>query len=269
MQLIALGATFSRDLYNRFLHPESNLDELPYSKLVSRLAIAFSVVAGITGPFNGWINSDLGLFSASFPGLCEFRPTQCFGDGHAAATGHYAGRHAVKYALNIKLELPDPLQVNREKRRIYAPLSNNPAKSVGCKELNMGISKTMRNYCGEIKHDELLDVGLKQLQYYEHDIVPQTFAYNPHELTRLLEVFNILTVSEIIIHACMARKSDCKPLHFVKKNSNKTYTKDNKMLIVLKKHEDRILTDSIPTDFFGDLVENYEKYNMDYINEKE
>jgi solute:Na+ symporter, SSS family len=45
--LIALGATFSRDLYNRFLHPDSNLDELPYSKIISRLAIAFSVVAGI------------------------------------------------------------------------------------------------------------------------------------------------------------------------------------------------------------------------------
>jgi SSS family solute:Na+ symporter len=45
--LIALGATFSRDLYNRFLHPEANLDELPYSKIISRLAIAFSVFAGI------------------------------------------------------------------------------------------------------------------------------------------------------------------------------------------------------------------------------
>jgi len=45
--LIALGATFSRDLYNKFLHPEANLDELPYSKIISRMAIAFSVVAGI------------------------------------------------------------------------------------------------------------------------------------------------------------------------------------------------------------------------------
>jgi SSS family solute:Na+ symporter len=45
--LIALGATFSRDLYNRFLHPEASLDELPFSKTISRLAIAFSVVAGI------------------------------------------------------------------------------------------------------------------------------------------------------------------------------------------------------------------------------
>ncbi len=45
--LVALGATFSRDLYNKFLHPEANLDELPYSRIISRLAVAFSVVAGI------------------------------------------------------------------------------------------------------------------------------------------------------------------------------------------------------------------------------
>jgi SSS family solute:Na+ symporter len=45
--LVALGATFSRDLYNRFLHPQANLDELPYSKVISRLAVVFSVVAGI------------------------------------------------------------------------------------------------------------------------------------------------------------------------------------------------------------------------------
>ncbi|MCX6300950.1 MAG: sodium:solute symporter family protein [Bacteroidia bacterium] len=45
--LVAMGATFSRDLYNRFLHPKANLDEMPYSKIVSRLAIAVSVLAGI------------------------------------------------------------------------------------------------------------------------------------------------------------------------------------------------------------------------------
>jgi solute:Na+ symporter, SSS family len=45
--LIALGATFSRDLYNRFLHPESSLDELPYSKIILRLAVVVSVAAGV------------------------------------------------------------------------------------------------------------------------------------------------------------------------------------------------------------------------------
>lgn len=45
--LVAMGATFSRDLYNRFLHPNANLDEMPYSKIISRIAIAISALAGI------------------------------------------------------------------------------------------------------------------------------------------------------------------------------------------------------------------------------
>lgn len=45
--LVALGATFSRDFYNRFMHPETNLDELPYSKIISRTAIAICALAGI------------------------------------------------------------------------------------------------------------------------------------------------------------------------------------------------------------------------------
>jgi SSS family solute:Na+ symporter len=45
--LVAMGATFSRDLYNRFLFPDTNLDELPYSKIISRMAIAVSALAGI------------------------------------------------------------------------------------------------------------------------------------------------------------------------------------------------------------------------------
>jgi solute:Na+ symporter, SSS family len=49
--LVAMGATFSRDLYNRFLHPEANLDEMPYSKVISRLAIALSALAGILFSF--------------------------------------------------------------------------------------------------------------------------------------------------------------------------------------------------------------------------
>jgi SSS family solute:Na+ symporter len=45
--LVAMGATFSRDLYNRFFHPDANLDEMPYSKILSRTAIIISALAGI------------------------------------------------------------------------------------------------------------------------------------------------------------------------------------------------------------------------------
>ncbi len=45
--LVAMGATFTRDLYNRFLNPRQKLDDLPWSKTLSRLAVALSAIAGV------------------------------------------------------------------------------------------------------------------------------------------------------------------------------------------------------------------------------
>jgi succinate dehydrogenase/fumarate reductase flavoprotein subunit len=221
---------------------------------------------GLPGGFlNDWrLSSNLeGLFVAGD----ALYASNCY--GHAAATGHYAGRHAAKYAYGKRLLKPKEFQVESEKKRLYAPLHNNPSKSIGWKELNMGISKTMQNYCGDIKHDELLKTGLSQLKEYEENIVPQTFAYNPHELVRLLEVFDILTVSQIILNACLSRKSSSKPLCFVKDGNMEQTPGEDKKLITLKKLDDQILINSIPSDFFGDLEINYEKFNKDYIDEKE
>lgn len=187
--------------------------------------------------------------------------------GHAAATGYYAGRHAALYSDTV--ELPEPLraQIEEEKKRIYAPLKNNPAQSIGWKELNMAIAKTMQNYCGETKHDELLSIGLSVLKDYERNILSSTFAYNPHELTRLLEVFDILTVSQLIIHACLARKTSSKALCFIKAGSKDEEPAGSK-LIVLKNSGNQVIQRELAIDFYGRVKENYEKYNQDYLTER-
>jgi succinate dehydrogenase/fumarate reductase flavoprotein subunit len=181
--------------------------------------------------------------------------------GHAAATGHYAGRHASKYASRINLVEPDRQQVEDEKKRVYAPVYKQPGNAIGWKELNMGIAKTMQNYCGEVKRNELLNIGLSRLQEYEEKIVPDTFAYNPHELVRLLEVFNILTVSQIIMHSCIARKTSSKPLCFQRGDNPEEETDKQRKLIIIKQVNNQVVPGEKPLDFFGDLEENYEKYN--------
>ena len=216
---------------------------------------------GLPGGFlNDWsLSTNLkGLFVAGD----SLYASNCY--GHAAATGHYAGRHAALFAAREQLTGTVDSQVSAEKKRIYAPIYNNPVKSFGWKELNMGISKLMQNYCGEIKRDELLNIGLKALKDYEQNIIPETFAHNPHELVRLLEVFDILTVSQIILNACLARKTDCKALHFLRGDNANSDDEKNEKLIVIKQVGDRIVLRELPVDFFGDLRENYEKHNEDY-----
>jgi succinate dehydrogenase/fumarate reductase flavoprotein subunit len=187
--------------------------------------------------------------------------------GHAAATGYYAGRHASGYASRNPLHTYVKDQAEREKERVYAPLHNNPSTAIGWKELNMGIAKTMQNYCGEIKRNELLNIGLRRLEEYESKVVPDTFAYNPHELTRLLEVIDILTVSKLILHSCLARKTSVPALCFDRGDNLVAGTGD-KNLIIVKQVNGQVVVSEKPAGFFGDLKENYEKHNEDYINLK-
>ena len=50
--ILSLGASFSRDLYNKFLHPEvEDLNELPKSKLISQAAVFLGSIAGIIFAF--------------------------------------------------------------------------------------------------------------------------------------------------------------------------------------------------------------------------
>jgi succinate dehydrogenase/fumarate reductase flavoprotein subunit len=188
--------------------------------------------------------------------------------GHAASTGYYAGRYASKYASKTNIAQSDQKQVDVEKERVYSPLKNNPETAIGWKELNMGIAKTMQNYCGDPKCDDLLNIGLLRLQEYEKKVVPNTYAFNPHELVRLLEVFSILTVSQIILHSCIARKTSSKALNFNRTDSNHSETSEDKKLITVRQDNNTIVIGEKPLDFFGDLKENYEKHNHDYIGGK-
>ncbi|MBR0136034.1 MAG: FAD-dependent oxidoreductase [Clostridia bacterium] len=190
--------------------------------------------------------------------------SNCF--GHAASTGSYAGRKAAAYASREESfkEIAEA-QAEAEMKRIYAPLYGDPVNGISWKELNEAIAKGMQNYCGEQKRDELLLSGLELMEHYEKDIVPHAYAANPHELMRLLEVFDILTVAKIILNACLARRQSCEKLEFFRLDDDGG---EPKPFICISTDGKKIITREVPLDYAGDIKENYEKYNADYIEEK-
>ena len=125
-------------------------------------------------------------------------------------------------------------------------MNNNPSYNIGWEELNLGISKVIKNYCGELKYDDLLKTRLQQLEDFELNILPRTFAYNPHELMRLLEVYDILTVSSIILNACLLRKSSSKPLNFSKPGQPGNVDADK--LITLRQANGSIISRKLKVD---------------------
>lgn len=186
--------------------------------------------------------------------------------GHAAATGHYAGRHAVQYALKASKPDIDLKQVADEKARVYSLVGRQ--SGIRWKELNMQISRIMQNHCGEIKSEKLLNIGLNLLRNVEEKEVSSLYARNPHELVRSLEVLNILTNAQIILHSCLTRRASAKYLHFKRSDYPETDPPNWHKFVTVRLENNRVKVGEKPIDFYGSLKENYEYHNQDYLKEK-
>jgi len=131
----------------------------------------------------------------------------------AAASGRYAGRKAAAYVLTAAEPAIERKQIDDEKVRVYAPLKQGKG-GIGWKELHAGISRIMQDYCGQYKSEETLKVGLRLLKELRESEAAKCYAANPHELERALESFTMITVGEMVMHACLARKASSVFLNF-------------------------------------------------------
>lgn len=187
--------------------------------------------------------------------------------GYAASTGYYAGRKASDYAKTVELGEVDQAEVEKEKERLYAPMKVEDG--MDWRELNMAISKAMQNYCGGIKCKDLLLEGLDLLESFEKEIVPQISCQNPHELMRAHEVFDILEVSKLIINACLLRESSSKPLCFERSDFPEMDPEEDRHFITIRQENGKIIKGVVTHDYYGNIKEEYEKRNQDYIKELE
>ena len=131
----------------------------------------------------------------------------------------------------------------------------------------MAISKCMQNYCGGIKNDELLKEGYDLLCTYENEFVPQLTCENPHDLMRIHEVLDILTVSKMVIQACLQRKCTNTTLYFKRSDYSEINPDWNKKHIIISQENNEIKVREESLDYYGNLKEEYEKRNQDYIKE--
>lgn len=185
--------------------------------------------------------------------------------GFAAATGYYAGRKAADYAASAELAPIDEGEVEKEKQRLYAPMYVEDG--MDWRELNMAISKAMQNYCGGVKCRELLKEGLDLLESYEREAVPMLSCANPHELMRTHEVLDILEVSKLILNACLLRESSSRPLCFERSDFPEMDPKEDQCFITIRQENGQVVGGRVPHGYYGDVEEEYEKRNQDYIAE--
>jgi succinate dehydrogenase/fumarate reductase flavoprotein subunit len=216
----------------------------------------FGATGGVINDWNLKANLD-GLYAAG---------DQLYGKAghaHAAATGHYAGRHAAEYALGTSESVIEPRQVEAESKRIYAPVQRG--SGINWKELNAGIARVMQNYCSDVKTKEIMEIGLLSLEEIEKGEAAEAFAMNPHELMRTLEVLNILSNAQLITHACLARKASSHWLGHRRLDYPETDPPEWHKHITLKLEDNQVKVGELPLDYYGSLAENYEAHNVEYL----
>lgn len=184
---------------------------------------------------------------------------------HAATTGRYAGRKAAEYALAQQMPTIDRKQVEREKARVYAPTRRkHGADYIDWKELRAVGARAMQNYCGGLRNEELMKIGLKWIQDIKEKEFPQTYASNPHILLRVLETYNILEADEIIFQAALARKATSSVLNHFRQDYPENDPPEWHKFVTLKQVDGATVVGDLPIGFWGDLAGNYESHNPDY-----
>ncbi|MEY8368759.1 FAD-dependent oxidoreductase [Anaerovoracaceae bacterium 42-11] len=186
--------------------------------------------------------------------------------GYASTTGYYAGRKAADHADKVDYAQPKQADIDAEMKRLYAPLENE--EGMNWRELNMAISKAMQNYCGGVKCADLLKEGLDLLESYERDKVPQLSAVTPHDLMRTHEVLDILEVAKLILNACLMRESSSVPLFFERSDYPEMDPEKDRHFITIRMEDGKPVKGIVEHDYFGNLKEEYEKRNQDYIKEQ-
>jgi succinate dehydrogenase/fumarate reductase flavoprotein subunit len=186
------------------------------------------------------------------------------GHAHAAVTGRYAARCAIKNLRDTPAPAIHRGQVDAEKGRVYAPVKRD--EGIEWKELNAGICRVMQNYCGEPKSEELLNIGLMALGEIRNEAEWQPYAVHPHSLGRTIDVLDIRTNSEIIIQACLARKAGSAYLGFKRTDYPDMDPTQWHKWLTIRREGDRVKTHLLPIDFWlqppfaSTYRENYESH---------
>lgn len=171
------------------------------------------------------------------------------GAAGAASLGRYAARKAVEYVDDVsKHEKIDRNQVEEEKKRVYAPVMRKEGPV--WKDLRSGLARIMQDYCGEYKHESTLKIGLETLRSIQESEAQKVFANNPHELWRILECFNRITLGEMIFYSSLERKASCKAMDFKRLDYPEMDPEEWRKFIAISLEKGEMKSETLPLKYW-------------------
>jgi succinate dehydrogenase/fumarate reductase flavoprotein subunit len=171
----------------------------------------------------------------------------CHGESHT--TGRYAGRRAAEYARSAPDPQADRHQIEAEKARVLAPVSQ-PKDGIGWKEMNLAIVRVMQDYCGKHKNEVTLRMGLRLLGELKTTELAAAYASNPHELGRLMECSSLIDYGEAVLQAALARKASSGILDFHRLDYPQMDPPEWRKLLPIKQVKGEAVVRELPLDYF-------------------
>lgn len=128
------------------------------------------------------------------------------GISNAAVYGWIAGENAAAYAREAA-----PVRERKANSALEEKLGlldELKSREVGAdwKEVNLALQQTMYDYAGAVRSGTVLEAGLNHLRRLKRKAHSSMLARNQWELTRCLEVRNLLDLGELVLIAAAERK---------------------------------------------------------------
>ena len=83
-------------------------------------------------------------------------------------------------------------------------------------------------------------------------------------MVRTLEVLNILTNAELVIHSCLAREASARHLLFDRSDFPDLDPPEWKKFVTVRTEGGKVVQGELPLDYYGSLKGNYDAHNPGY-----
>ncbi|MDP2719039.1 MAG: FAD-dependent oxidoreductase, partial [Dehalococcoidia bacterium] len=131
-----------------------------------------------------------------------------FGTGmtSAAIWGWIAGESAAEYIKTVEFSKPVTNKDEIDEKVGVLEDILNRRDGATWKEANIALQNIVREYCGLVRSETLLEQGLKNLGRLKKKVYETISAGNGHELGRSLEVLNLMDTAEALMLCARERK---------------------------------------------------------------
>jgi succinate dehydrogenase/fumarate reductase flavoprotein subunit len=149
-----------------------------------------------------WVNEHA---ETTVPGLYAAGDLACVPHNYmlgAFVYGKIAGESAADYCSRTPLTEVDDAQVEQERARVWAPLSQEDGLPPA--QVEYKLRRMVNDYLQPPKVTRKMEIGLQRFEDIRHDL-DRLSAGNPHELMRALEVHAIRDCAEMAARASLYR----------------------------------------------------------------